>query len=227
MDSDGRSAVRLRHRRAILDAAVELIGQGDGDRFSADELADHAGVSRRTIFNHFASLDDVLLDVCSETLDVLAAQLRAQAGSAPISTTLAPADDRSAMFAAMSRALRDADLSGPILQVWRALGGPTEDDHRTRAFAQQALARVADELSTLLRVANPHADPLDIELLASLLAHGLGVIASHWIVTTPPGRAPSRADWDELLERLLDTVGAGFLPRTRTHQDAPNRTGHT
>ena len=220
MESDGRTIVRLRHRRAILDAAVELIGQADDARFSADELADRAGVSRRTIFNHFASLDDVLLDVCSETLDVLAAQLRAQAGSAPISppgsdsATPTPADDRSAMFAAMARALRESDLSGPILQVWRALGGPTEDDHRTRAFAQQALARVADELSTLLRVANPHADPLDIQLLASLLAHGLGVIASHWVVTTLPGRAPSRTDWEELLERLLDTVGSGFLPRS-------------
>lgn len=118
------------------------------------------------------------------------------------------------MFAAMSRALRSADLSGPILQVWRALGGPTEDDQRTRAFAQQALARVADELSTLLRVAHPQADPLDIALLASLLTHGLGVIASQWIVSTRPGAAPSPAQWDRLLARLLDTVGTGFLPRT-------------
>ena len=204
--------MRLRHRRAILDAAVELISQGDGARFSADELADRAGVSRRTIFNHFASLDDVLLDVCRQTLDVLAAQLRAQARVPALAPE--PGGDRSAMFAALSRALRSADLSGPILAVWRALGGPTEDDQRTRAFAQQALARVADELSTLLRVAHPQADPLDIALLASLLAHGLGVVASQWIVSTRSGKVPSRADWERLLERLLDTVGTGYLPRT-------------
>ncbi len=208
MEGDGRTAVRLRHRRAILDAAVELIGEGAGARFSADELADRAGVSRRTVFNHFASLDDVLLDVCSETLDVVAAQLRAQVGW-PTS-----GEPRTAMFAAMSQALRSAELSEPILQVWRALGGPTVDDQRTRAFAQQALAGLADELAALLRAHHPQADLLDIALLASLLAHGLGVIASHWIVAAAPGRPPRRAEWDRLLERLLDTVGTGYLPRT-------------
>jgi AcrR family transcriptional regulator len=205
--SDGRSAVRVRHRRAILDAAVALIQAGEGARFTADELAVRAGVSRRTVFNHFASLDDVLLAVCSETLDVVAEQVRVFPGPAG-----AGEDSRAAMFTALSHALRAAELSGPVLQVWQALGGPLVDAQRTGAFAQHALALVAEGLTTQLSERFPDADPLDVALLASLLAHGLGVIAGHWVSAAVPGQPPDPAEWDHLLERLLDTVGSGYLP---------------
>jgi AcrR family transcriptional regulator len=212
---DGRSAVRVRHRRAILDAAVTLIQAGEGARFTADELAARAGVSRRTVFNHFASLDDVLLAVCSETLDVVAEQVREFPGSAG-----AGDESRAAMFTALADALRAAELSEPIQQVWRALGGPLVDPQRTGAFAQHALALVAEGLTTQLANRFPDADPLDAALLASLLAHGLGVIAGHWVSAAVPGQPPDSADWDNLLERLLDTVGSGYLPATRADRAA-------
>ena len=208
MTFDGRSAVRVRHRRAILDAAVALIQSGDGVRFTADELAVRAGVSRRTVFNHFSSLDDVLLAVCTETLDVVAAQVQVVPDSGS-----AVDGSRAAMFTALAHALRAADLSGPILQVWRALGGPQVDEQRTGAFAQQALALVAEGLTAQLAGHYPDADPLEVALLASLLTHGLGVIAGQWVNAAVPGRPPDAADWDPLLERLLDTVGSGYLPR--------------
>ncbi len=200
--------MRVRHRRAILDAAIALIQSGDGARFSADELAVRAGVSRRTVFNHFSSLDDVLLAVCTETLDVVAEPLRVAPGSESAS-----GGSRAAMFTALARALRAADLSGPILQVWRALGGPLVDEQRTSAFAQQALAMVAEELAAQLAGHFPDCDPLEVALLASLLTHGLGVIAGQWVSAAVPGHPPDRGDWDRLLERLLDTVGSGYLPR--------------
>lgn len=209
MEFDGRTAVRVRHRRAILDAALGLIQAGDGARFTADELALRAGVSRRTVFNHFPSLDDVLLAVCSEILDVVAEQVRLFPGR-----TAAADGSLAAMFTAVAQALRAADLSAPILQVWRALGGPMVDEQRKGAFAQQALALVAEELATELAGDYPECDPLDVSLLASLLTHGLGVIAMQWVASAAPGRPPDPADWDRLLERLLDTVGSGYLPRT-------------
>jgi TetR/AcrR family transcriptional regulator of autoinduction and epiphytic fitness len=36
-----------------------------------DELAERADVARRTVFDHFAPVDDVLLAVCAETLAVV------------------------------------------------------------------------------------------------------------------------------------------------------------
>ena len=222
MAVDGRSAVRVRHRRAILDAAVALIQAGDGARFTADELAVRAGVSRRTVFNHFPSLDDVLLAVCTETLDVVAEQVRVFPGAD------GPGDgNRAAMFAALAHALRAADLGGPILQVWRALGGPLVDEQRTGAFAQQALAMVADELAAQLADSYPEADALEVALLASLLTHGLGVIAGQWVSAAAPGRPPDPADWNRLLERLLDTVGSGYLPRPSRADAAVSSPSHT
>jgi AcrR family transcriptional regulator len=216
---DGRSAVRVRHRRAILDAAVSLIRAGDGARFTADELAVRAGVSRRTVFNHFASLDDVLLAVCTETLDVVAEQVRVFPGSAAVAD-----GGRAAMFTALAHALRAADLSGPILQVWQALGGSLGDAQRTRGFAQQALALVAEQLAAQLAGHYPDADPLDVALLASLLTHGLGVIAGQWVSSAEPGRPPEPGDWDRLLQRLLDTVGSGYLPASRSDPATPRPT---
>lgn len=209
MVGDRRSIIKVRHRQAILAAAVELIGQGDGARFSADELAARAGVSRRTIFNHFATLDDVMLAVCTDTLKVAAEQLRAVRGSSPVGDAT-----REAMFADLAQALRQADLSEPITQVWRALGGLSADGHRMQAFAQQALALTADELSAQLTARHPGADPLEVALLASLLTHGVGVIAGHWVGAARPGHPPSRDEWDRLLGHLLDRVGTGYLPRT-------------
>ena len=222
MAIDGRSAVRVRHRRAILDAAVALIQAGEGARFTADELAVRAGVSRRTVFNHFASLDDVLLAVCTETLDVVAEQVRVFPGAAS-------AGDRSraAMFTALAHALRTADLGEPILQVWRALGGPLVDEQRTGAFAQQALAMVAEVLAAQLADNYPEADPLEVALLASLLTHGLGVIAGQWVSAAAPGRPPEPGDWNRLLERLLDTVGSGYLPRPSRADAAVPSPSHT
>lgn len=205
MEEDGRTAVKTRHREAILRAAIELLEEGDGSRFSADALADRAGVSRRTVFNHFASLDDVLLSVCADTLDVVVDRLRDQ------DPPPRPDGGRAELFAALAQALRSADLSDRIVRLWRAMGGAAVDDERRQAFAQQALALVADRLSAQLAASNPAADRLDIDLLASLLTHGVGVIAEHWVATARPGRAPCRAAWDALLERLLDTVGTGVI----------------
>lgn len=217
MSEDRRTAVRLRHRRAILDAAIELMAEGEGARFSADALAERADVSRRTVFNHFPSLDDVLLSVCVETLDVAVEQLRSQPPP-PFA-----AGNREAMFAALAQALRSADLSGRIVQVWRAMGGTAVDEQRRQAFAQQALTLVASRLSAQLAATNPDADRLDLDLLASLLTHGIGVIAEHWVAMAQPGRPPSPRIWDELLERLLDTVGSGYLPHGLTAHPAPIR----
>ena len=213
MVEDGRTAVRLRHRQAILDAAVTLIDEGEGARFSADELARRAGVSRRTVFNHFPSLDEVLLAVCVQTLTGVAEQL------SPAEATAGAGASRAAMFAAVAGALRTPDLSSRILQVDRALRGSGADERRSQAFAQQALAVVAAELTRRLSAQHPQVDALDVALLASLLTHGIGVVAEHWVAGAPAGADPDPAQWEHLLDRVIDTVGGGFLPHLDQRPD--------
>lgn len=56
----GRPAQRRRTRAAILDATIALLG--DGRTPTLDEVAAAAEVSRRTIYMHFPSLDQLILD---------------------------------------------------------------------------------------------------------------------------------------------------------------------
>ncbi len=56
----GRPAQRRRTRAAILDATLQLLRNGTSP--TLDEIAAAAEVSRRTIYMHFPSLDQLLLD---------------------------------------------------------------------------------------------------------------------------------------------------------------------
>ena len=56
----GRPAQRRRTRTAILDATMQLLR--DGHTPKLDEIADAAEVSRRTIYMHFPTLDQLILD---------------------------------------------------------------------------------------------------------------------------------------------------------------------
>ena len=56
----GRPAQRRRTRTAILDATVQLLR--DGDTPTLDQIAAAADVSRRTIYMHFPTLDQLILD---------------------------------------------------------------------------------------------------------------------------------------------------------------------
>jgi AcrR family transcriptional regulator len=68
---DGRHARSERTRAAIADALLELLAEG---RFrpTADEIADRAGVSRRSLFNHFADVDDLLETAAQRHLERIA-----------------------------------------------------------------------------------------------------------------------------------------------------------
>lgn len=66
MPRDGRAARALRTRRAVADALLELIGEGDL-RPTSKTIAQRAGVSERTIFQHFADLE-TLFSVAAERI---------------------------------------------------------------------------------------------------------------------------------------------------------------
>src|SRR3954454_10282465 len=67
-DESGRVRQRRRTRTAIVDAATELLRQG-GPAPGLNEISDAADVSRRTIYQYFPTVDQLLLDA---TLGLLA-----------------------------------------------------------------------------------------------------------------------------------------------------------
>lgn len=64
----GRAAQRRRTRKAIVDAAAELIATGATP--SVDEVAKAADMSRRTVYLYFPSVDQLLLDATVGAMNV-------------------------------------------------------------------------------------------------------------------------------------------------------------
>jgi TetR/AcrR family transcriptional regulator of autoinduction and epiphytic fitness len=196
---DRRAALKARHRRAILDAANALISEGV--RFSVDQLAERADISRRTVFNHFASIDDVVTTVCTEVLAVVIDGFR----------TTVTSGERASMFDDVAGALRVTDVPGIIAYLWRALGGFAPGDPQATQIFQATFTRTSEEMARELARRYPEADPLDAAILVSSLMNGVVVIATHWIgVTAAETDERSRDLWRNLLERMIDTVRTGY-----------------
>jgi AcrR family transcriptional regulator len=179
-----------------------------GGDFTVDELARCADVSRRTVFNHFASLDEIIVTVGTEELEVLIERFLGAAEATPIGD-----GSRASMFDEIARSLRDADLASAIARVANLLGGREHDDARGKTMTQEAFARTATRLTAEVARRNPGADPLDVELLVTGLLNGAAVIAKRWLhdsAGTVDDR--TRALWDALLDRLIASVRSGYLP---------------
>jgi len=205
---DRRSLLKSRHHAAILTAARELVSERGGPRFSVDELAERADVARRTVFNHFASVDEVLLTLCDEVLNILIDDFVAMVAAAPIGDRT-----RTSMFDEIVHTFRTADLPLAISTIVQILGSPDSDAASEQRLANAAFARLGDRLVEEVQRRNADIDPLDAELLVSSLMSGVVVISKHWIAHT--GAAideAGRAEWQRLLTKLIDSIRSGYLP---------------
>lgn len=199
--TDRRTDLKIRHRQAIVAAAAALMDDRGSVRFTVDELADAAGVSRRTIFNHFASLDDVVGQVCADLLDDFGTELETAVAAAPGTS---PAGS-------VAAALRAVDLVVPMVRLHRAIG---LDEHLgTQLTPQQetlllrTFAGIGLRIDAVLRDRHPQADPVDISLLLGTALGGLIALHRYWLVRTGSrDDAESRALWDDLQHRLLRTI---------------------
>lgn len=207
---DRRLALKQRSRQAIVDAAAALLEEQCGLRFTVDQLAERADVSRRTIFNHFATLDDVVTAVCSDLLGGLVDTFVGNALAVP-----AEDDAPAAMFDEVATALRTTELVGPMAYLTRALGGPEQRVDIESPWAATLLLRSFNEVSRrfadAMAVRHPSADALDVHLLVNSLMSGLIVLYYHWRAATDAADdEASREVWDAYLERMLAAVGTGY-----------------
>lgn len=198
--ADRRSLLRERRHRAIIDAAAALMRETEGTDFTVEELAERAEVSRRTVFNHFATLDDVHIAVCGELLGGLFEQV-----------ALGSAGEGASILDEVAETLRDIELVEPMAYLTRVFGG-VQDPPPPRSAAM--LLRAFTELSRMLvhQIAerHPEADELNVHLLVSSVASGLIVIHRHWYEATGAVvDEHSHRVWRGLLDRLLDKVRHG------------------
>ena len=91
MTPDGvREKRKNQTREALCAAAVEIVGTDGLDALTAERIAEVAGVSRRTLFNYFARVEDVL----SASMDTATAEMCGQViyPAAVLKTSAHPAE---------------------------------------------------------------------------------------------------------------------------------------
>ncbi|RNL85289.1 TetR/AcrR family transcriptional regulator [Halostreptopolyspora alba] len=205
--SDRREALKARHRRAIVDAAKALMTEISGTSFTVDQLAERADVSRRTVFNHFSTTDEIVLEAFGamigrivDSIDAnLASQIAGWSGATPV-------------FDQLAEALRATDLVTPIVEITRIFDGENASFAARKAVLfERAMQDMGTRISETALRHHPSADPFQVEVMCGALVSGALVVHRHWAEATGGVDTPeSRRVWSELLDRLIAVTRSGF-----------------
>jgi AcrR family transcriptional regulator len=150
-------------RRALLDAAAELLDTGGPDAVTLREVGARAGVSRGAPYRHFANKDSLLTAVAAEALDRLADEV----GAVRADPRVPPADTlHRALAALMTIGRRQPHL-------YRLMFTSPAGDSVAVHAATQAGERAQDEFLAIVGdlVGPQHAQRFGALLLTS--AHGI------------------------------------------------------
>lgn len=196
-ESSAGSARTSRSRQALTDAAVQIVAADGIDGLSADRIAAVAGVSRRTLFNHFDRVEDVLTasveDLMAETIDAVMER---------------PSDEP--LRVALCAVLEDIVDSPAFAQI-RDLERAAATSPATRRFLLEFGDRQAAAMEEgLRRRIGPQADPVYVSTLAGAAAAILGR-ATRLAVESPTTAGTRATDHHiALIRQAFDLLFDGF-----------------
>ncbi|WP_250027663.1 TetR/AcrR family transcriptional regulator [Paractinoplanes maris] len=183
---DGRTARSERTRTAIVDAHLQLIGQGDL-RPTADRIAKTAGVSLRALWSHFADMEALFTASGKRVLELRDASHR------PISPEL-PLPER--IDAYCRQRARLLEQIGPTAKA-AAIKEPFSET--LRRYRRMHVHRVREELATLFAAEVAGND----ELLDALTAVSMWPTWATWRENMDLPVAAARATLSRTITALL------------------------
>ena len=184
-------------RQAISDVATELIIRRGFEAVSMSEIAEAAGVSRKTVFNYFASKEDLVFDRDEEARALLRDGMLARNDMAPL-----------AAFQSLVRQLLDS--SHPLLRInagAAAFWATVADSPVLVAHARRLQAQLSDDLAQLM--ADAAGRPVD-DAEARL---GAGMLMASMVAAYEKGLASQRHGEDprEAMLQLIVRGATGVL----------------
>lgn len=115
---DGRRSRRTREtRERIVESALDLAAEDPTTRLTAERIADRAGVSRRTFFNYFPSVEAAFFAPVQLLLRAAVEHLEQVPVDVPLLETLAGAMNGAAEQEPLDRLGRCADLGSRLPQL--------------------------------------------------------------------------------------------------------------
>ena len=190
----------MRTRTAVVDAAYALLEAEGPDALTADRLAAAAGISRRTLFNHFESVEAVLVSRAEDILERVRIEFTSRPEAEPL------VDSAYAVI----EGLFTPGLLAESVRTWRAI----ERSPAARRFALEANSAHVHALARQLgraRLDPGGADPLRASVLMAALVAAFEEGRLHWL-DHHEGEIDDAAlaAFLDCTRRALDTVAPAF-----------------
>lgn len=154
-----RETKKLQTRQAIADSAMSLFVERGFDHVTVGDVARHAGVSEKTVFNYFPTKEDIFFDEVPERLEALGETVR---GRQPGQSLVAAMHDHHTAQASR--------LASPgFVHFARVI----EESPALQAKEVEVMAEFSDHLAATIRE-ELRLHPADAQIAANLL------MSVHW-----------------------------------------------
>jgi AcrR family transcriptional regulator len=206
--------------RALVDAALALIAEGELGTFSLREVARRAGVTPAAPYHHFKDKTALLAAVAEEGFVALCGRLEAALASVPLA-------DLRRRFAALARAYLEFARAHPA--HYRVMFLPEIKSQQEHSSFHAAADRTLEVLAKQVRVAAPQASPQEVmtrTVLIWSIGHGLASLWNDGVLDHKLDLGSDRALLDATVEQMAtfaSGVPASAKPRPRARPAAGSR----
>jgi AcrR family transcriptional regulator len=195
-----RAVKKERTRQALTEAAVAIVASEGIDALTADRIAADAGVSRRTLFNYFPRVEDVLTASIEQVTQDTVAAFVARPADEPLRESVA------AVLAGL--------LDDPVFVQAFVLERAAEASPATRRFLREFSDSEIDAFEAGLRDRlGADADPVYVGALAASAGAILTRMTRLVVAETPdadPNDPVVTRRHHEVIRRAFDLLFAGF-----------------
>lgn len=192
-------------KQAIVEAVAELLEQGSGTAITATQIADAAGISRRTLFNYFPSVDAIFSYPLHQVLGSMVESISDLTDSLPLVEAIIQSlktDDVAQMLGQVAR-------FGAYLRTDESTGCLPANMHEWQKATSEVIEKVARRY--------PQADSFSIRVFTHALLGAGQAAFDEWIeripATEPPGMEISPeliSVFHTLITQAMKTLDQGF-----------------
>lgn len=195
-----RAANKARTRAALVETVYDLIEREGVDAITAEHVADAAGISRRTFFNYFTSVEHVVACGADDVFDRVRSALEARPeGESAVD----------AMVEVVGEVFT-VDLLAEATRAWRAV----EQSPAARRFALEAYSDHVTDLGRewiRVRLDPATADPLRASVLSAILLTTFDVARRAWLdAHEGPIDEPARHGFLATVRRAVENLRPVF-----------------
>jgi len=190
-----REANKRRTREAVVQAAERLLQTERLETLTAEKVADAAGISRRTFFNYFPSVEAVYAFQAQQVLEDFRTGLAARPPDEPL------VDGAKAVV----REVFTVEALAHAVQTWRVVDGSPAANRYVLESTHESVAALGEEWAgDRLRSASAGTTGLRVAVLAAACVAAFDVARRDWLARHDgPVDAAGRTDF-------IHTVGAAF-----------------